>query len=137
VSQTLGFVLKQRGMARSDIGAEIQRLLEWVELPGFEKRSTSTLSGGEAQRVALARALACKPKLLLLDEPLGPLDYDLRTGLLQRLHALRMELGLTLLHVTHDPQESRAFADVEIRLNHGRLRSTAPAAPQPSEHGEN
>ncbi|MFT4649276.1 MAG: ABC-type Fe3+/spermidine/putrescine transport system ATPase subunit [Planctomycetota bacterium] len=126
VQQTLTFVLKQRGMAKAEIKDEVERLLEWVELPGFEKRSTSTLSGGEAQRIALARALACKPKLLLLDEPLGPLDFELRQGLLKRLHELRKELGLTLLHVTHDPQEARAFADVEVRLNHGRLRAPQP-----------
>lgn len=122
VAKTLTFVLKQRGMDKGSIPAEVTRLLDWVELPGFEKRSTSTLSGGEAQRVALARALACKPRMLLLDEPLGPLDFELRQGLLQRLYELRKELNLTLLHVTHDPQEARAFADVEIRLNHGRLR---------------
>ncbi|MBL4771733.1 MAG: ATP-binding cassette domain-containing protein [Planctomycetes bacterium] len=131
VAKTLTFVLKQRGMPRGEIKAEVTRLLEWVELSGFEDRSTPTLSGGEAQRVALARALACKPRLLLLDEPLGPLDFELRQGLLQRLHTLRKELNLTLLHVTHDPQEARAFADVEIRLNHGRLR-----APKTIQHAQ-
>ncbi|MCP5023072.1 MAG: ATP-binding cassette domain-containing protein [bacterium] len=138
VAKTLAFVLKQRGMAKGAIGAEVTRLLEWVELPGFEKRSTSTLSGGEAQRVALARALACKPRLLLLDEPLGPLDFELRQGLLQRLHELRKELELTLLHVTHDPGEARAFADVEIRLNHGRLRApqTIRKSEQPTTEGQ-
>ncbi len=132
VEKTLAFVLKQRGMDKAEIPAEIARLLEWVELSGFEERSTPTLSGGEAQRVALARALACKPKLLLLDEPLGPLDFELRQGLLKRLHELRGELGLTLLHVTHDPEEARAFADVEIRLNHGRLRDPRPIKSQDS-----
>ncbi|MDF1837377.1 MAG: ATP-binding cassette domain-containing protein [Planctomycetota bacterium] len=133
VEKTLSFVLKHRGMAKSAIPAEIARLLEWVELEGFEKRSTTTLSGGEAQRVALARALACKPRMLLLDEPLGPLDFELRQGLLKRLHRLRNELGLTLLHVTHDPQEARAYADVEIRLNHGRLRDPKPIQPTQTE----
>ncbi|MCA9001774.1 MAG: ATP-binding cassette domain-containing protein [Planctomycetes bacterium] len=131
VRETLTFVLKQRGLGKGEIPAEIGRLLEWVELSGFESRSTSTLSGGEAQRVSLARALASQPKLLLLDEPLGPLDADLRSGLLKRLHELRRELGLTYLHVTHDPGESRPFADQEIRLNHGRLR-TAQAVDRPA-----
>ncbi len=122
VGKTLDFVLSQRGVPKAMRKQEVQRLLEWVELPGFEKRKVPTLSGGEAQRVNLARALACQPKILLLDEPLGPLDKELRKGLLSRFEALRKDLGLTIVHVTHDSDEARGIAQRELTLRHGRLR---------------
>ena len=122
VAKTLDFVLAQRKVPKAQRASEISKLLEWVELAGFEARKVPTLSGGETQRVNLARALACAPKLLLLDEPLGPLDKELRQGLLQRIDQLRQDLGLTILHVTHDGDEARPFAHREFTLRHGRLR---------------
>ena len=122
VGKTLHFVLARRGFPKAERKQEVARLLEWVELPGFEKRKVPTLSGGESQRINLARALACQPRILLLDEPLGPLDKELRQGLLQRFEALRTELGMTILHVTHDGDEARPIAQREWTLRHGRLR---------------
>jgi putative spermidine/putrescine transport system ATP-binding protein len=84
----------------------------------------ATLSGGEAQRLALARALAGSPRLLLLDEPLGPLDAELRGALLSRLGRLHDELRLTVIHVTHDPHEARDVADREVRMRAGQIPST-------------
>jgi ABC-type Fe3+/spermidine/putrescine transport system ATPase subunit len=123
VAQTLHFVLKAGGIERSQRNSKVARLLELVELTGFDKRSVPTLSGGEAQRLALARALALEPKILALDEPLGPLDVELRQGLLQRLDRLQKDLGLTLLHVTHDPEEAAGYADRRVRLADGKLQS--------------
>lgn len=123
VAQTLQFVLKAGGVERGQRKGKLARLLELVELTGFDKRSVPTLSGGEAQRLALARALALEPKILCLDEPLGPLDVELRQGLLQRLDQLQKDLGLTLLHVTHDPDEAAGYADRRVRLGEGKLQS--------------
>ncbi|HPF15326.1 MAG: ATP-binding cassette domain-containing protein [Planctomycetes bacterium] len=125
VAKTLDFVLARRGMARNQRRAEVGRLLEVVELTGKEKRSVPTLSGGEAQRVNLARALACDPKLLLLDEPLGPLDKELRHDLLRKIDELAKARHLTIVHVTHDGEEARPFAQREWTLRHGRLREVS------------
>jgi len=121
VRRTLDFVLGHAGVPRSERERRRAELLQWVELAGYEERMPSTLSGGEAQRLALARALAGNPRLLLLDEPLGPLDAELRGALLERLGRLHAELGLTILHVTHDPEEARGIADHEVRMRAGRL----------------
>jgi putative spermidine/putrescine transport system ATP-binding protein len=105
---------------RSGRGAKIGALLEMVDLSGLDDRKPGTLSGGEAQRLSLARALAMEPEILLLDEPLGPLDADLRGALLDRLDDLQHRLKLTTLHVTHDPREVERIADRTLRLASGR-----------------
>lgn len=115
------FVLEHAGVAAGERSRRASELLDWVELSGFEQRLPATLSGGEAQRVALARALAVAPKLLLLDEPLGPLDFELRSALLAKLGELQQRLGLTVVHVTHAPEEARAIATRTLRLRAGRI----------------
>lgn len=124
--RTLEFVLGQRGVPRAERRARALELLAQVALTGFEERLPGNLSGGEAQRLALARALAMQPRLLLLDEPLGPLDRPLRAELLARLGDLRARLGLTVLHVTHDPEEAAQLADARIDLA-GGLRAQVRA----------
>ncbi len=131
VAKTLDFVLRHRGVERSRRATRIAELLEQVELVGFDARKPGTLSGGEAQRLALARALAMEPKILLLDEPLGPLDAELRASMIRRLHEVHLRLGLTTLHVTHDPSELAAIATRVLRLSEGRtlepdVRDSAP-----------
>lgn len=122
-ARTLEFVLRARRTPRAEIAGQVAELLEWVELSGYEGRMPPTLSGGEAQRLALARALAVRPRLLLLDEPLGPLDAELRGALLAKLTDLQRELNLTVVHVTHDPAEAAALATRTLRMRDGVLES--------------
>jgi thiamine transport system ATP-binding protein len=94
----------------------VAELLELVGLPGFEHRDVATLSGGEAQRIALARALAPRPRLLLLDEPFGALDRELRDRLAVDVRTLLLDQGTPALHVTHDREEADLIADRIVRL---------------------
>jgi ABC-type sulfate/molybdate transport systems ATPase subunit len=117
--ETLAFVLRARGVPRPRRAARIAELLALVELTGLEQRKPGALSGGEAQRLALARALAMEPEILLLDEPLGPLDAELRESLITRLAELQQRLNLTTLHVTHDPREVQRLASRTLHLRAG------------------
>lgn len=121
VRKTLEFVLASRRVPRGERAARIAELVQLVELNGLEARRPGELSGGEAQRLALARALAHDPRILLLDEPLGPLDARLRRDLASRIRDVHVRRGLTTVHVTHDPEESREFADRIVRLENGRI----------------
>lgn len=121
VAKTLAFVMQQASIKAPHRAEKIRSLLELVELTGLEDRKPGTLSGGEAQRLALARALAGEPRILLLDEPLGPLDAELRMGLLDRLDRVQQELSLTVLHVTHDPSEARRVAGRTLHLENGLI----------------
>lgn len=111
VAGNIGF-----GLPREGRSARIAALLTLIGLPGFEARDVATLSGGEAQRVALARALAPRPRLLLLDEPFGALDRELRDRLATDVRALLKAEGTPALHVTHDREEADLVADRIVRL---------------------
>jgi ABC-type Fe3+/spermidine/putrescine transport system ATPase subunit len=104
-----------------DGAARVAECLALVNLSGYERRAIGTLSGGEQQRVAIARAVAPKPRVLLLDEPLGALDLKLRKGLQEELRRLQRSLGMTFLHVTHDQEEALAMSDRIGVMNQGRL----------------
>lgn len=117
VLQTLLFVLKRRGVTGAEATARAHELLELVDLTGIDGQKAPTLSGGEAQRLSLARALASEPRILLLDEPLGPLDAPRRAALLDKLSGLGTRLGLTVLHVTHDPGEAERVASRTVSIS--------------------
>ena len=104
-----------------DRDVRVAECLALVNLSGYERRAIGTLSGGEQQRVAIARAVAPKPRVLLLDEPLGALDLKLRKGLQQELRRLQRSLGMTFLHVTHDQEEALAMSDRIAVMNQGRV----------------
>ncbi len=125
VAENVGFGLRMQGKSRAEIAAGVQQALELVGMAGFEARDVNTLSGGEQQRVALARALAPRPRLLMLDEPLGALDRALRERLLEELRVLLR--GRTTLYVTHDQEEAFAVADRVVILRSGSVvQSGAP-----------
>lgn len=125
--RTLEFTLASAGVPRGERRERASALLEEVALPGYEERMPGTLSGGERQRLALARALATEPRLLLLDEPLGPLDAELRTNLMETIGTLHARGGRTTLHVTHDPAEAERIATRTVRLDGGLLADPSGA----------
>jgi spermidine/putrescine transport system ATP-binding protein len=104
-----------------DLPGRVARALDKVNLGGYEKRSVTTLSGGEQQRVALARAIVTGPRVLLLDEPLSALDLKLRKGLQAELRRIQRELAMTFIFVTHDQEEALAMSDRIAVLNQGRV----------------
>jgi thiamine transport system ATP-binding protein len=126
VADNVGFGPRVAGLGEAERAARIAEALELVGLSGTERRDVTTLSGGEAQRVALARALAPRPRVLLLDEPLGALDGPLRQRLQDDLRALFERLDLTVVHVTHDVGEAFALGDHVAVLRQGRLAQVAP-----------
>jgi putative spermidine/putrescine transport system ATP-binding protein len=125
VADNVAYGLKQSGLARRERLARAHELLELVRLPQLGERKPAHLSGGQQQRVALARALAKRPRVLLLDEPLGALDLKLRKEMqvfLKRLHA---ELGMTFVYVTHDQEEALAMSDRVAVMQNGRIEQLA------------
>ncbi len=114
--------------AEAEIRGRVLRLLETVQLGGYEGRRPAALSGGQRQRVALARALAIEPRLLLLDEPFGALDAKVRRDLRRWLRELHDRLGLTTVFVTHDQEEAMELADRVAILNRGRLEQVGTPA---------
>ncbi len=122
VGDNVGFGLKGKDQTRAS------ELLERVGLRSFERRDVQTLSGGEAQRVALARALAPRPKLLMLDEPLGALDRALREQLTGELRNLLREFGQTAIYVTHDQQEAFGISDQVLIMQAGNVAQIGSTA---------
>jgi len=121
VGQNVAFGLRMQATDPVKMRARVRELLELVGLPGTERRAVAQLSGGEQQRVALARALAPRPRLLMLDEPMGSLDRSLRDRLPGELRAIFGDLGLTTIYVTHDQDEALSVADRVVILDAGRL----------------
>ena len=121
VGQNVAFGMRMQGARTEDVRARVHELLTLVGLPGAERRRVEQLSGGEQQRVALARALAPRPRLLMLDEPMGSLDRSLRERLPEELRAIFTRLGLTTIYVTHDQDEALSVADRVIILDAGGL----------------
>ncbi|SMH39560.1 ABC transporter ATP-binding protein [Mesorhizobium australicum] len=128
VAQNIGFGLKQEGVAKAEIEKRVADMLKLVKLEQFAQRKPHQLSGGQRQRVALARSVAKRPKVLLLDEPLGALDKKLREETQFELMDLQQNLGLTFIVVTHDQEEAMTMADRIAILDKGQLMQVATPA---------
>lgn len=126
VAENLSFPLEVRGMSRSDREAKVQRALGMVQMNDFGGRRPAQLSGGQQQRVALARALVFEPELVLMDEPLGALDKQLRESLQFEITNLAHELGITVVYVTHDQTEALTMSDRVAVFDDGRIQQLAP-----------
>jgi putative spermidine/putrescine transport system ATP-binding protein len=125
VAGNLAFPLEVRGMARPEREAAVKRLVERVRLQGLEERYPAQLSGGQQQRVAVARALVFNPELVLMDEPLGALDKQLRENLQYEIKEIHRTFGVTIVYVTHDQSEALTMSDRIALFRDGRLEQVA------------
>ena len=121
IHDNVAFGLRRKGVKDREVKQRVAEMLELVELPGFDRRKPTQISGGQAQRVALARALINKPAVLLLDEPLGALDLKLRKQMQVELKRIQQEVGITFIYVTHDQEEAMTMSDRIAVMNHGHL----------------
>ncbi|MCD7868662.1 MAG: ABC transporter ATP-binding protein [Clostridiales bacterium] len=121
VGDNVGYGLRLRRVPRAQIRERVKEMLELVQLSGFEKRKPSELSGGQRQRVAIARALIGNPRVLLLDEPLGALDLQLRRAMQLELKRLQKKLGITFVYITHDQEEAINMSDRIAVMKDGRF----------------
>lgn len=121
VAENIGYGLKLKKVPKSEIRKKVSQMLELVQLEGYEKRKPSELSGGQKQRVAIARALVNNPKILLLDEPLGALDLQLRRAMQIELKHLQKKLGITFIYITHDQEEAINMSDRIAVMKDGRI----------------
>jgi len=121
VFENVAFGLRRRGMRGGTLTGQVNEILRLVGLEGMGKRKPRQLSGGQQQRVAVARALVNKPKVLLLDEPLGALDLKLRKQMQLELKGIQHDVAITFIHVTHDQEEAMTMADRIAVMNHGRI----------------
>jgi putative spermidine/putrescine transport system ATP-binding protein len=126
VGENLAFPLQVRKMAKSDIDAKVMRALDMVQMGAFAGRRPAQLSGGQQQRIALARALVFEPELVLMDEPLGALDKQLREHMQFEIKHLHERLGVTVVYVTHDQGEALTMSDRIAVFNDGRIQQLAP-----------
>ena len=113
---------KKVRVPEEEIRSRVLEMLEVVSLKGFERRRITELSGGQQQRVAIARALVNRPKVLLLDEPLGALDLRLRKDMQSELKRIQQQLGITFIYVTHDQEEALAMSDTIVVMDQGRIQ---------------
>jgi spermidine/putrescine transport system ATP-binding protein len=120
IYENVAFGLRRKNVKDSEIKSRVMEMLALVELPGFERRKPTQISGGQAQRVALARALINRPGVLLLDEPLGALDLKLRKQMQVELKRIQQEVGITFIYVTHDQEEAMTMSDRIAVMNKGK-----------------
>lgn len=122
VYENIAFGLRINKMPKDQIEEEVLKALKLVKLVGFESRNINTLSGGQQQRIAIARAIVNKPKLLLLDEPLGALDLKLRQEMQYELKEMQKALGISFVFVTHDQEEALTMSDTVVVMNGGTIQ---------------
>ena len=122
VFDNIAFGLNIKKTEKSVVKQEVEKMLRLVGLAGYEKRDVTSLSGGQQQRVAIARALINKPKVLLLDEPLGALDAKLRKEMQFELKKIQKEVGITFIYVTHDQEEALSMSDTVVVMNDGYIQ---------------
>jgi len=127
VAQNIGFGLEMQGIDATEISGRVGDAIDLVRLTGMGDRRPKQLSGGQQQRVALARALVNRPKVLLLDEPLGALDLKLRQAMQLELKEIQREVGITFIYVTHDQEEALTMSDRIGVMHEGRLLQVAPS----------
>ncbi len=128
VGENVGYGLMVKGIAKSDRELQVKDMLEMVQLGGMEKRKPTQLSGGQRQRVALARALINRPRVLLLDEPLGALDLKLRQQMQLELKTIQHRVGITFIFVTHDQEEALTMSDRIAVFNQGKIEQIGTPA---------
>lgn len=121
VAENIGYGLKLKKIPKNEIRKKVKQMLELVQLSGYEKRKPAELSGGQRQRVAIARALINNPKVLLLDEPLGALDLQLRRTMQTELKHLQKKLGITFVYITHDQEEAMNMSDRIAVMRDGKI----------------
>ncbi|HPY98299.1 MAG: Spermidine/putrescine import ATP-binding protein PotA [Firmicutes bacterium ADurb.Bin099] len=121
VGENVAFGPTIRKISPDIIQKDVKKYLEIVNLEGYEDRDVSTLSGGQQQRVAIARALINKPRVLLLDEPLGALDLKLRKDMQDELKTMHKDVGITFIYVTHDQEEALTLSDTVVVMNNGKI----------------
>ncbi len=121
VFENIAFGLNIKRVPKEGIQKKVKDMLSLIDLKGFEKRRVHSLSGGQQQRVAIARALVNEPKVLLLDEPLGALDLQLRKEMQVELKKIQEQVGITFLYVTHDQEEALTMSDRVVVMNEGRI----------------
>ena len=122
VFENVAFGLRVQKKPEKEIKETVNEMLELVNLKGFGKRNINSLSGGQQQRVSIARALAVKPRVLLLDEPLGALDLKLRKDMQVELKNIQQRLGITFVYVTHDQEEALSMSDTVVVMDNGRIQ---------------
>ena len=122
IFDNIAFGLRQKNTPKDQIVKKVKKVLELVDLEGFENRKVSTLSGGQQQRVAIARAVVNEPEILLLDEPLGALDLKMRKEMQLELKEMHRELGITFIYVTHDQEEALTMSDKIVVMSEGKTQ---------------
>ena len=126
VGENVAYGLRVAGVAKAERARRRDEALEMVRLPGYGERKPGELSGGQRQRVALARAIVNRPRVLLLDEPLGALDLKLREQMQIELKAIQGDVGITFVYVTHDQDEALTMSDRIAVFNQGRIEQVSP-----------